>query len=137
MGTHRQSSSSSSKTSVADTGRELLALKLPNAHLALIEQAKLCDYLLNAAHPDNGGEATFFQSLGFGRENWQALVAALRKLAGTADVSKSMESAHGRKYVVDGRIDSPGGKTSPVRTIWIVDLGAEAPRLVTAYPHEE
>jgi hypothetical protein len=59
------------------------------------------------------------------------------KLAGTAEVSKSMESPHGRKYVLDGRIESPSGKAPVVRTIWIVDRGQDTPRLWTAYPHEE
>ena len=32
-------------------------MKLPNAHLAVVEERKVVDYLLNAAHPDNGGKA--------------------------------------------------------------------------------
>ena len=27
-------------------------MKLPNGHLAVVEQAKVCEYLLNPAHPD-------------------------------------------------------------------------------------
>ncbi len=44
-------------------------MKLPNAHLAVVEQEKICGYLLNAAHPDNGGKAAFFAGLGFQTEN--------------------------------------------------------------------
>ena len=40
-------------------------MKLPNAHLALVAKEKIEDYLLNGAHPDNGGKAQFFDSLGF------------------------------------------------------------------------
>ena len=36
-----------------------------------------------------------------------------------------------------GRIETPSGKTPLVRTVWIVDRGFDAPRLVTAYPQEE
>ena len=40
-------------------------MKLPNAHLAVVERAKIVEYLLNPAHPDNGGKAPFFMALGF------------------------------------------------------------------------
>jgi hypothetical protein len=39
-------------------------VKLPNAERALVEQPKLVDYLLNAAHPDNGGKAKFLEGFG-------------------------------------------------------------------------
>ena len=51
--------------------------------------------------------------------------------------SKSMETAHGIKYILDGGLEAPGGKAPVVRTIWIVDRGLDRPRLVTAYPREE
>jgi hypothetical protein len=47
-----------------------------------------------------------------------------------------MESKHGKKYIVDGAIESPGGKTPMVRTVWIIDKGENIPRLVTVYPYE-
>jgi hypothetical protein len=31
----------------------------------LVAKEKIEDYLLNGAHPDNGGKAQFFDSLGF------------------------------------------------------------------------
>ena len=111
-------------------------MKLPNAHLAVAEQEKICGYLLNAAHPDNGGKAAFFVGLGFHTENWRTLVTALRELAVSCPAAKSLASAHGTKYIVDGRIRTPGSRMLWVRTVWIVDRGAEAPRLVTAYPHQ-
>ena len=93
------------------------------------------DYLLDAGHPDNGGKAKFFQDLGFNREDWQPLAVALRNAAGKADVTKTMASTHGLKYVVDTGLESPSGKTRPVRTVWIIDGGLDTPRLVTAFPH--
>ena len=112
-------------------------MKLPNAHLAVLERKKIVDYLLNPAHPDNAGKAPFFYALGFSLDDWQALAVALCQLAETNVVAKSMETSHGQKYVLDGRIGSPSGKKPLVRTIWIVDRGLDRPRLVTAYPHEE
>ncbi len=109
-------------------------MKLPNANLAIVDPDKISGYLLNPAHPDNGGKAPFFLALGFRQDHWQALAAALRKLAGTSPVAKKMESPHGLKYILDGKIETPIGRSPTVRTIWIVDAGAETPRLVTAYP---
>jgi hypothetical protein len=88
-------------------------------------------------HPDNGGKAIFFQALGFELDRWSELATALRKLALAAQVAKTVESAHGRKYIVEGRIEGPSGRSAMVLSVWIVDRGLEAPRLVTAYPREE
>jgi hypothetical protein len=112
-------------------------MTLPNAHLAVVEQEKVVAYLLNPTHPDNGGKATFFQMLGFELDNWLDLAAALRQLALGGKVAKTVESPHGNKYVVEGRIESPSGRSPMVLSVWIVDRGLKAPRLVTAYPRED
>jgi len=108
---------------------------LPNAHLAWVEREKITEYLLNPEHPDNGGKAAFFVALGFSSDGWENLVDALRKLTLSAPVSREMETVHGIKYIVEGEIEGPLGKTASVRTIWIVDAGTNFPRLVTAYPY--
>jgi hypothetical protein len=74
-------------------------MKLPNADKAVVEREKITDYLLNPAHPDNGGKARFFGGLGFRRSEWKTLASAFLALAHKADVAQSMESPHGRKYV--------------------------------------
>ena len=43
-------------------------MKLPHANQAAVGREKITDYLLNPAHPDNGGKADFFKQLGFHRE---------------------------------------------------------------------
>ena len=83
-----------------------------------------------------GGKALFFFSLDFNRDRWQALANALQKLAIESSVIKTLETAHGTKYVLDGTIETPGGGTALVRTIWILDKKRDRPRLVTAYPRE-
>lgn len=109
-------------------------MKLPNAHLALVEREKITAYLLNAAHPDNGGKAPFFMALGFAPEQWELLASALRQSAVTSAVAQKMETRHGKKYIIDGAISTPSGKLPVVRTIWIIEHGETVPRLVTAYP---
>ena len=112
-------------------------MKLPNPESALVPREKVFDYLLNPAHPEGAGKAQFFVRMGFRREDWQILASALRALAVQATVTRSLESRHGRKYVVDGRLGTPVGRRPQVRTVWIVDAAADVPRLVSAYPQED
>jgi hypothetical protein len=112
-------------------------MQLPNASLAKVEREKITEYLLNPDHPDNGGKAAFFTAGGYRRDDWQALATSLRKLAITYFVTQSIESGHGKKYIVDGSIETPIGKSPTLRTIWIIDSGETIPRLVTAYPRKE
>lgn len=112
-------------------------MKLPAAELAVVSRDKVAEYLLNAAHPDNGGKAPFFQALGFTQDDWPILATALLELAQTGESAHRTDSPHGAKYILDGRIDTPSGKMAVIRTIWIVDRGTATPRLITAYPHEE
>lgn len=109
-------------------------MKLPNSENAIIEREKIVDYLLNPAHPDNGGKSEFFNSLGFDRDNWQEFAEALRRLSEEADIAEMVESPHGTKYIINGELESPTATRTMVRMIWIVDIGRLAPRLVTAYP---
>ena len=109
-------------------------MKLPNADRCVIERQKLLTYLLNASHPENGGKAAFFATLGFHEGSWETFAQALRQLALSANATECVQSAHGQKFIVDGELIGPTGRTAAVRTVWIVDLGEDAPRLVTAYP---
>lgn len=116
-------------------------MKLPNAHLAVVDRRKVTDYLLDAEHPRNGGKAAFFKALGFSAEAPWRFIEAIRRLAmdATGDVVTCVESAHGEKYVVDGPL--PGHtQESPapsVRTVWMIRHGREVPELVTAYPRKK
>jgi hypothetical protein len=114
-------------------------VKLRNAHLAVVERHKVVDYPLNAAHPDNSGKARFFESLGISIEDPEHLMATLRALAENGDVVESARSVHGEKYVVEGWLSAHTGwsRQRLVRTVWIIEPGREAPRLVTAYPGKE
>jgi uncharacterized protein DUF6883 len=112
------------------------AVKLPNAEKAVVEREKVANYLLNAAHPDNGGKAAFFEELGFRSADPETLAKALQRLAHQAEVTQTATSPHGQKYVMVGQIKSPVGKAADVQTIWIVDKGVDVARLVTAYPHK-
>ena len=72
-------------------------MKLPNANQAAVDREKIEDYLLNPGHPDKGGKADFFTRLGFHRERWEVLAAALKALAVTGEVTSAGETPHGKK----------------------------------------
>jgi hypothetical protein len=112
-------------------------VKLPNVDRVQIPQAKAVEYLLSPTHPEGAGKAEFFAALGFRHEEWEMLAEALRQVARDFPVTKSMTSPHGQKYIIDGVLPTPSGRTPFVRTVWIVDAGTEMPRLVTAYPKEQ
>ena len=114
-------------------------VKLRNADLAVVDRAKVLDYLLNEAHPDNGGKARFFGLLGYSREDPERLMKALRDVAEHGEVVSSAESVHGEKYVVDGwlAVHTQESRQWSIRTVWIIDRGKDSPRLVTAYPGKE
>ena len=59
---------------------------MPDADKAIVSREKAADYLLNPAHPDNGGKAEFFTRLGFRRDQWEIFAAALKSLAAAGDV---------------------------------------------------
>ena len=98
---------------------------------------KIVEYLLNARHPDGSGKARFFCKFGFRPESWEDLAGALKHLAMEGTVVQLIESVHGSKYIIEGRLRSPSGRRPRVRTVWILESGDEGARLVTAYPQED
>jgi len=111
-------------------------MKLPNAHLAIVEREKICDYLLNPDHRFGASKARFFFAFDFRVETWEILANALRKHAQQHEVSKVQETGYGLRYQVDGELRAPDGGRPRVRAVWQVDDGQIAPRLITVYPLE-
>jgi hypothetical protein len=112
-------------------------MKLPNANLAIIEEAKVIDYLLNQKHRFGASKARFFAQFGFRPERWEDLAAALREHGRQNEVTKVRETGFGPRYEVEGELTTPDGRRSRVRTVWQLDDGQIAPRLITAYPLEQ
>ena len=114
---------------------------LPRAEDAIVEEKKLLGYLLNFEHDDGKDKAAFFVRFGFSRERWRELAEALKGHAIKNALVKTVESAFGTRYVVEGPMRAPDGRAPWVRTVWIVEaeeaLRESPPRLVTAYPLQE
>ena len=111
-------------------------MKLPNAHLALVEQKKITDYLLNFAHRYGASKARFFAGFGFQPEAWEVLAAALREHGQHNEVSRIKRTGFGPRYEVEGVLRVPDNRRSRVRTVWQIDEGQSVPRLITAHPLE-
>ena len=61
------------------------------------------------------------------------LEQGLISIAQTGQVEEVTTGVHGTKYVIDGTLTSPNGDLIQIRTVWIIEIGQSAPRLVTAY----
>lgn len=53
------------------------------------------------------------------------------------EVTKVKEAGFGPRYEVEGELAAPDGRRPRVRTVWQVDAGGIAPRLITAHPMDE
>ncbi len=111
-------------------------MKLPNVESAVVPEAKITGYLLSTTHRDGRHKAVFFRSFGFAVGDWQALAAALLRHAEEHEVARAEKTPFGTRYVVEGTIGTPSGRTPSMRSVWFVDNDQDAPRFVTAYPLE-
>ena len=111
-------------------------MKLPNPDRFIIERAKIVDYLLNPVHRYGASKARFFGEFGFRVEAWEMLATALREHGRRCDVVRTRETGFGPRYEVEGEIVAPDGRRPRIRTVWQLDRGQIAPRLITAYPLE-
>lgn len=109
-------------------------MKLPHREKAYIPSPKLYNYLLSKVHSIGKWKAGFFLSLGFDVTNVKELEQQLLSIAHSGDVRDVIPSTHGTKYVVDGLLQAPDGRSAQMRTVWIIDAGEDRPRFVTAYP---
>jgi hypothetical protein len=107
---------------------------VPNFDRAVVDPAKLRDYLLSVAHPIGRFKAVFFGSLGYGPNHAVELDRDLRAHVASAVVASVERSPYGQKYVVRGRMKGPAGREADLISVWVVLSGEDYPRFVTAYP---
>ena len=107
---------------------------MPNREKAVVEKAKLRDYLLSPSHPVGRFKAAFFRGLGFGRDDWVELRTRLLESAAAGNVEPQTPTEFGTKYVVRGTLVGPNRRTAAIVSLWFVSLGEPTPRFITAYP---
>ena len=91
-------------------------MKLPNADAALVEHAKIADYLLNPAHRYGASKARFFARFGFRAEAWEELALALREHGRQNEVGRVVETGFGPRYEVEGDLPAPDGRRPRICT---------------------
>ena len=109
-------------------------MNLPNPDRLIVEREKIVDYLLNPAHRYGASKARFFGEFGFRMEDWETLAQALREHGRQHEIVGTTETGFGPRYEIEGEIQVPDGRRPRIRTVWQLDRGQIAPRLITAYP---
>jgi hypothetical protein len=109
-------------------------MNLPHSDHLRVERKKIVEYLLCASHPDGASKARFFSRFGFTAEQWAVLAEALKRQGRGHVVVSSVESKHGTRYIVEGKVNAPDGRAPNIRTVWLLSKRSKSPRLITAYP---
>jgi uncharacterized protein DUF6883 len=112
-------------------------MKLPYLENSVVPEKKIKDYLLSTTHRDGKHKAAFFTAIGFTVDDWQELATKLLQHSRDHEVAKIEESPFGKRYVIEGIMETPDGRIIMIRSVWFIDTGESIPRFVTAYPTKE
>ena len=108
-------------------------MKIPGAQRAILDPAKVRDYLLAPDHRVGSAKARFFAQFGFDQRNWAVLQDELYGFV-KQEAQLGGATRFGQKYVVPGTIQGPSGRVVHLVVVWIILNGEDFPRFVTAYP---
>lgn len=114
--------------------QRIFAVKLPNAELALIPAEKVTDYPLNLDHKRGGSKAALLLAVGYSRADWQRFADDLRRDHLGADVTLARTTDYGVRYEIRAPLRTPSGRLLAIRSVWQIDTGTTAPRLITLFP---
>jgi hypothetical protein len=107
---------------------------LPNAERAVVDDAKVRDYLLSPTHPVGRFKSVFFIALGFSVDRWEVLRDALLELARTLDATPGQPSPFGSKFEIRATLQGPSGRQAEVVTVWMVSNDRDFPHFITSHP---
>jgi hypothetical protein len=108
-------------------------VNIPGAERAIVDAAKVRDYLLSPEHRVGSAKARFFAQFGFDRQTWPVLRDELLGLA-KHDAELGAATRFGPKYVVMGTIKTPSEHFASLVVVRIILNGEDFPRFVTAFP---
>ncbi|MCH8828935.1 MAG: hypothetical protein IID45_05090 [Planctomycetes bacterium] len=109
-------------------------MKLPNVKNVVVSATKITEYLLSETHTDGKHKAKVFQAFGFSLDDCPALEQAVRQHAADHELAKVEPSSFGTRYVVEGIMGTPDGRSLLIRSVWFIRNKEENPQFVTAYP---
>jgi ABC-type taurine transport system ATPase subunit len=111
-----------------------LGVPIPHGANAILDRRKLTAYLLSDRHPVGQHKARVLRALGFRTDDAEHLAKDLLTIASTGRLVAAGETSFGTRYIAEGPVRSPTGRTVLLRTIWVTPRGTTTPRFVTAYP---
>ena len=107
-------------------------MKLPNGERAVVDSAKLREYCLNPDHYRGRHKARVFGSIDIHQDDSEILRAALLTAAREAEARPGDFNQFGQRYVVD-LVLLRHGRAVNIRSLWMVRIGENFPRLTTCY----
>jgi hypothetical protein len=107
-------------------------MKLPNGESAVVSNAKLREYCLNPHHSRGRHKARVFASIDIHQDDSEILREALLTAAREGEARMGDASQYGQRYIVDLELIRHR-KTVNIRSLWIVRIGENFPRLTTCY----
>lgn len=109
-------------------------MRLPNPDRAVVNAAKVRDYLLSFEHPVGQHKAAVFRAAGYRRETWSVLQADLEAVAWLDGARLKATTEYGRLFELPAILRGPAQRSLRVMTIWLVRRREDFPRLITVYP---
>jgi hypothetical protein len=108
-------------------------MKFPPDTALEIDQRKIVEYLLNPAHPDGKAKADFFAANGLDTNNARDFEEQLKLQVVEIEPSKTLITTFGEKFVFEGLLRFPNGKSHIIRSVWIRKEKERTIKFVTAY----
>lgn len=102
---------------------------------AILPMEKLTAYLLVARQWDD--KSKFLARAGFTKQNPHLLLAAIRRLAASAEAVEDGENEYGVFLRAEGALTGPNGTVLSVATIWLRRRKDDRVRFVTLKPSKE
>ena len=110
---------------------------LPNYQTAKIPDEKIAGYALNKEHPVGKFKAIGFEkALGYTVDNKDLLLLQVYRGLEKYRAVERTQTQYGRPFEVSMMVLGVNGRYAKVKTAWIIDNGAEEPRLVSIYVDE-
>jgi hypothetical protein len=109
-------------------------MPIPHADRAVVDIRKLRDYCLNPLHDEGQHKARLFAAaFGMTAADADDLRTLLLQAVQVVDAPVGRRDAYGQRYTVDFLLEWRD-KRAMVRSGWIIEHGANTPRLTTCYP---
>ena len=110
-------------------------MKIPNNDQSVVLPEKITKYLMNCNHETGKHKAQFFSSFGFTVEDSGTFRNALIQHSIDRDIEFINDTGFGVKNKLVCKIQTPDERNPCIVTVWIVESGTIAPKLITAYPN--